>query len=46
MKYQLTFITAQALAEFIVEFMNNTLMMNFEVEETNRNEFIVTILRP
>ena len=45
MKYQLTFITAQALAEFIVEFMNNT-RMNFEVEETNHNEFIVTILRP
>ena len=45
MKYQLTFITAQALAEFIVEFMNNT-RMNFEVEETVNNEFIVTILRP
>ena len=43
-KMKLTFITAQALAEFLVEFMNNS-RMNFEVEQTDHNEFIVTIFR-
>ena len=44
MRYTLRFINAQSLAQFIVEFLNNT-RLQFEVEETVNDEFVVTIFR-
>lgn len=44
MKYTIRFLTASALAQFIAEFVSLT-RLNFDVEEDNNGEFVMTIYR-